>query len=74
MEETEKNKKKIETISAENNLFYVLEKRFDELSKEVRSLEGKLADYNLAFDKQRAHTRPEEIRNMYEHIRTQNDR
>lgn len=40
----------------------------------MRNLEGKLADYNLAFDKQRAHTRPEEIRAMYEHIKLQNER
>jgi len=35
----------------------------------VRKLEGRLADYNLAFDKQRAETRPEDIINMYEHVK-----
>jgi hypothetical protein len=43
--------------------------RYEELSKEVRNLEGTLADYNLAFDKQRTNTRPEDIRNMYEYIK-----
>ena len=43
--------------------------RYETLTKEVRKLEGKLADYNLAFDKQRAETRPEDIRNMYEHVK-----
>jgi len=43
------------------------------LTKEVRNLEGKLADYNLAFDKIRSRTRPEEIKNMYEHIKKAND-
>lgn len=49
-------------------------KRYDELTKEVRNLEGQLADYNLALDKQRANTRPEDIRNIYEHIKIQNER
>ncbi len=35
----------------------------------MRNLEGTLADYNLAFDKQRTNTRPEDIRNMYEYIK-----
>lgn len=51
-----------------------MEKRYDELTKEVRNLEGQLADYNLALDKQRANTRPEDIRNIFEHIKIQNER
>jgi intraflagellar transport protein 74 len=39
------------------------------LTKEVRELEGQLADYNLAFDKWRANTRPEDISNIYERIK-----
>jgi len=35
----------------------------------VRNLEGQLADYNLAFDKLRTKTRPEDIKNMYEYIK-----
>ena len=68
-EEIQKFKKQIEDIQKDNTLFISLEKRYDELTKEVRNLEGQLADYNLAFDKQRANTRPEDIRNIYEHIR-----
>ena len=42
--------------------FTTLEKRYDQLIKHVRSLEGDLADYNLALDKERTDTRPEEVR------------
>jgi len=34
--------------------------------KEVRNLEGTLADYNLTFDKLRSKTRPDDIKNMYD--------
>jgi len=47
--------------------------RYEGLTKEVRELEGTLADYNLAVDKQRAGTRPEDIRNMYEHIKVRRE-
>lgn len=40
----------------------------------MRNLEGKLADYNLAADKLRANTRPEDIRAIYEHIKAQNSK
>lgn len=68
-DEIQKFKKQVEDITKDNGLFVTLEKRYDELTKEVRNLEGQLADYNLAFDKQRANTRPEDIRNIYEHMR-----
>lgn len=49
--EITKFKKNFETIQQNNNLFVTYEKRYEELTKEVRELEGQLADYNLAFDK-----------------------
>ena len=82
--EINKFKKQIDDINKDNATFIALEKkyeyfifnirenfknRYETLTKEVRKLEGKLADYNLAFDKQRAETRPEDIRNMYEHVK-----
>jgi len=72
--EIEKFKKQIEDMNKDNQAFITLEKKYEALTKEVRQLEGTLADYNLAVDKQRAGTRPEDIRNMYEHIKTQNDK
>ncbi|KAL4506805.1 hypothetical protein ABPG72_001226 [Tetrahymena utriculariae] len=67
-------KDKIEQIYQDNTTYNNLQKRFDDLIKEVRNLEGQLADYNLASDKQRSKTRPEEIHNMYQHIKLQNQR
>ena len=40
----------------------------------MRNLEGQLADYNLALDKQRTETRPEDVIAMFEHVKFQNDR
>lgn len=72
--EIKKFKNQIETINKDNTTFITLEKKYEALTKEVRQLEGTLADYNLAVDKQRAGTRPEDIRNMYEHVKIQNDK
>ena len=36
-------------------------------------MEGDLADYNLALDKQRTDTRPEEVQHMYFLLKGQND-
>ena len=49
-----------------------LEIHHSKLSTEVRDLEGSLADYNLAMDKQRSGTRPEDLINIKEHISLQN--
>jgi len=72
--ETQKFREQIESINKDNTSFMTLEKKYEALTKEVRELEGTLADYNLAVDKQRAGTRPEDLRNMYEHIKIQNDK
>ena len=55
-------------------MYLTLEKKYDDLIKEVRNLEGQLADYNLALDKQRTETRSEDVIAMYEHVKMQNDR
>jgi intraflagellar transport protein 74 len=44
------------------------------LTNEVRELEGSLADYNLALDKQRTGTRPDDLNNVKEHIAFQNQK
>merc|ERR1719398_673065 len=71
--ELQKFKTEIDNIQNENNLYSKYEKRYDELIKSVRNLEGDLADYNLAFDKQRTDTRPEEVQHMYFLLKGQND-
>jgi intraflagellar transport protein 74 len=72
--EITKFQSEIETIKKDHDVYQQLERRFEDLSKEVRELEGKLADYNLAFDKHRAGTKPDDIRNIYGQIKRQNDR
>mmetsp|Transcript_21251 Transcript_21251/g.3449 ORF Transcript_21251/g.3449 Transcript_21251/m.3449 type:complete len:82 (+) Transcript_21251:214-459(+) len=59
----------MEDIQNNNNIFITLERKYDTLIKEVRTLEGELADYNLTLDKKRAETRPEDVMTMYDHIR-----
>ncbi|CAD7929187.1 unnamed protein product [Amoebophrya sp. A25] len=61
------------SIQNDNNTFSMLEKRYEQLIKSVRNLEGELADYNLALDKQRTDTRPEEVTYMYQLLKGQND-
>jgi len=72
-EEVEKMNQEIESVQADNNLYAQLEKRYDSLVKTVRSLEGDLADHNLATDKQRTDTRPEEVHHMFLLMKQQND-
>eukprot|EP01022_Parablepharisma_sp_SALTPOND_P020569 TRINITY_DN377_c0_g1_i2.p1 TRINITY_DN377_c0_g1~~TRINITY_DN377_c0_g1_i2.p1 ORF type:complete len:602 (-),score=123.11 TRINITY_DN377_c0_g1_i2:1138-2943(-) len=69
-----KLKDEVETIKKDNQLYVTLERQFDELIKEVRQLEGELADYNLALDKQRSDTKPEDIMAILYHIQAQNER
>lgn len=40
----------------------------------MRKFEGDLADYNLALDKHRSDTKPEDIEALYMHIKNQNDK
>mmetsp|Transcript_15509 Transcript_15509/g.33964 ORF Transcript_15509/g.33964 Transcript_15509/m.33964 type:complete len:619 (+) Transcript_15509:77-1933(+) len=72
-DEVAKLNKEINDIQQANTLFQSLDKRYESLVKTVRSLEGDLADYNLATDKQRTDTRPEEVHHMYMHMKSQNE-
>ena len=40
----------------------------------MRKSEGELADYNLALDKFRSDTKPDDIEALYLHIKNQNDK
>jgi intraflagellar transport protein 74 len=72
-EEVEKMNKESDASREDNKLYQQLEKRYDTLVRTVRSLEGDLADYNLATDKQRTDTRPEEVHHMFMIMKQQND-
>jgi len=65
--------KEIAEIASDSQLYSSYEKRYDQLIRTVRTFEGDLADYNLALDKQRTDTRPEEVNYMYALLKNQND-
>ena len=46
----------------------------EDLNNEVRQLEGQLADYNLALDKLRTNTRPEDVQNTFQHVKNNNEK
>ena len=51
----------MEDINKDNNTYLTLERQYENLIKDVRKYEGELADYNLALDKYRSDTKPEDI-------------
>jgi len=72
-DEVAKLNKEISDVQQDNTVYASLEKRYDSLVKTVRTLEGDLADHNLATDKQRTDTRPEEVHHMYTIMKSQNE-
>mmetsp|Transcript_96835 Transcript_96835/g.224476 ORF Transcript_96835/g.224476 Transcript_96835/m.224476 type:complete len:609 (+) Transcript_96835:128-1954(+) len=65
--------KELEEIRQGNQLYLNLEKRYGTLVEAVRTLEGDLADHNLASDKRRTDTAPEEVQHMHMVMKYQND-
>ena len=74
MNEINKMKQEVEDINKDNSTYLTLEKKYETLIKDVRKYEGELADYNLALDKYRSDTKPEDIEALYMHIKNQNDK
>ena len=73
-EESNKLKTKADQITKEQQVYNKLESRLEDLNGEVRQLEGQLADYNLALDKLRTNTRPEDVKNTFHHVKNNNDK
>ena len=67
-------KTEVEDINKDNTTFLTLERQYEALIKDVRKYEGELADYNLALDKYRSDTKPDDIEALYMHIKKQNDK
>lgn len=65
--------KEINDIAQDNEVYQSLDKRYETLVKSVRELEGDLADNNLARDKMRTDTAPEEVQHMFLVMKQQND-
>jgi len=72
--EINKMKQEVEDINKDNTTYLTLERKYEALIKDVRKYEGELADYNLALDKYRSDTKPEDIEALYMHIKNQNDK
>lgn len=64
----------MERMGSDNQLYAQLERKYEVHMKEVRVLEGQLADFNLAFDKLRTNTNIQEIQEMYAHLKERNER
>ena len=54
--ETNKLRKEIDQQNRDSSTYSQLERRYETLIKNKESLEGELADYNLALDKTRTST------------------
>lgn len=74
MNEINKMKSEVEEINKDNQTYMTLERKYETLIKDVRRYEGELADYNLALDKYRSDTKPEDIEALFMHIKNQNDK
>jgi hypothetical protein len=55
----------VEQTHKDTSAYATLEKQYEEVIREVRDLEGTLADYNLATDKVRSSTEPSEVKKSY---------
>lgn len=67
-------KVEVENIGQDNSTYLTLERKYEALIKDVRKYEGELADYNLALDKYRSDTKPDDIEALFMHIKNQNDK
>jgi len=63
--EIHKLKNEVEEINKDNATYLTLERKYETLIKDVRKYEGELADYNLALDKYRSDSKPEEIEAVF---------
>jgi intraflagellar transport protein 74 len=60
-------------IQKDNQQYLQLEKAMEASMQEVRTLEGQLADFNLALDKLRYNANVKEIRESFTELRNRND-
>lgn len=71
------NKMTTETdqYNKDNATYSQMERKYESLIKEVRKLQGDLADYNLIVDKSRPGTKtdPQEIQAAYQQLKARND-
>lgn len=70
--EIDKLQREIEQDAKDKAQCAQLERKYEKLAREVRDLEGQLADYNLAMDKMRSATDPAEVRQVQEQLHQRN--
>lgn len=70
--ETSKLRGETEQITKDNSQYSQYEKKYEALIKSKDSLEGQLADYNLAMDKSRTSTDPDEVLQLAHHLADKN--
>lgn len=61
------------TIAHNNQKYAHFEREYEKTIKEVRTLEGELADYNLAQDKYRSNTDVNDINDAFERLKQMNE-
>lgn len=72
MKEIEVLKGNVEKGQKDNAAYGQLERKYEALTNEMRSLQGKLADYNLLLDRSRAHRDVEEVLEEAQQLSHQN--
>jgi chromosome segregation ATPase len=70
--ETSKLRAETDQITKDNSQYSQFEKKYEALIKSKDSLEGQLADYNLAMDKARTSTDPDEVLQLAHHLADKN--
>ena len=70
--ETARMNREVEQVQRDATKYAQYERRYEDLNKEVRTLEGQLADYNLAKDKTTSGISPLDIEDICRSIRERN--
>lgn len=73
MNEIQRMKGELEKGAKDSVVTAQMERKYDNLLKEVRSLEGDLADYNLAMDKSRTSMDASDIVSVYMTVKRRNE-
>jgi intraflagellar transport protein 74 len=70
--EIRKIKTDMDQMEKDAGQYSQLERKYESHLMEVRNLEGTLADYNLAMDKLRTSTDPQEVKNYQQNLEMRN--
>lgn len=70
--ETQRLRTEYDQNSKDNSQYSQLERKYESLLKNKETLEGQLADYNLALDKTRTHADAEDVQHLANHLYEKN--